>query len=191
MWASRTSLASPVLVGLLVVSTVGVAAQDGEAVDPPTPAYVTWERVGDVVTLDEGTIDHDGGELRGLFAQAEVDSSDPRLAGTIYVVMNTNWQETADGFGVLDSRSWRLVNDGGAWTGTTTYVEVAPTSPGMEFAMRRETGMLIGEGGYEGLVYFTTGDYLEGDGNGEGAIFQLSVPPVPDVPRDIRERIVR
>ncbi len=44
----------------------------------------------------------------------------------------------------------------------------------------RETGVLMGEGAYEGLTAFKTGDYREGS-SGEGVIYAIAVPPTPDV----------
>jgi len=41
----------------------------------------------------------------------------------------------------------------------------------------------MGEGAFEGLVAFFTGDYREGS-SGEGVIYGIALPDVPDVPTD-------
>jgi len=182
--AIKTSIISILAIGLLAGSAVGVAAQEEEAAaDLSTPVYVTWT-AGEPASVIDGVFDEDAGELRGLVIQAApVEASDPRLSGLAYFVINGNRENNADGSGTLESRSWRIVNDGGAWTGTSTYVVAGDPSVDGPPAINHESGLFIGEGGYEGLVAFSTADYLEGEGNqGEAVIFELSVPPVPELP---------
>ena len=122
------------------------------------------------------------GQMRGLVVYgAPVEASDPRLSGLYNYVINGNGQKlgTPD-FALVESRSWRMENDGGAWTGTTTWVEVGPGTEGPP-AMAAEAGILIGEGGYEGLIAIIHGDYGEGN-QGEAVILEVPVPPIPEVP---------
>jgi hypothetical protein len=177
----KPTFISILAVGLLAGSAVGVMAQDEEiAADLSTPVYVTWT-AGEPASVIDGVFDEDAGEMRGLVVQAApVEASDPRLSGLAYFASNGNYELNADGSGTLESRSWRLVNDDGSWTGTSTFVQAGePPSPP---AISHESGLFVGEGAYEGLVAFFTADYLEGEGSQEGVIFELSVPPVPDVP---------
>ncbi len=109
-----------------------------------------------------------------------VEASDPRLSGSYDYVANGNMQN--DGmpdYGAVESRSWRMENDGGAWTGTSTYVDVGDGIDGRP-AMVAEASILIGEGGYEGLIAILDRDAREG--RGDGVILELPVPPIPAVP---------
>ena len=177
----RTTTISILALGLLAGSAVGVVAQDEEAAEASTPAYVTFEVTGDPVNMIEGEFDEVAGEMRGLVVQGiPVEASDPRLSGLAYYAINGNWQNpgTPD-YGILDSRSVRLENDGGAWTGTTTYAETIDPSTDEPAAF--EAGILIGEGGYDGLIAYVQADYREGQ-RGDAVILRVAVPPSPEVP---------
>ena len=178
----KTTTISILAIGLLAGSAAGVAAQDEET-DVSTPAYVTWEVTGDPVNVIDGAFDEEAAEMRGLVVQgAPVEASDPRLSGMYYYVINGNGQKlSTPDYAIVESRSWRMENDGGAWTGTTTYVEAGDGSDGPP-AMVAESGILIGEGGYEGLIAVMYADYIEADAQGESVILERSVPPFPEVP---------
>lgn len=178
----KSTVVSILTIGLLAGSAAGVAAQDEET-DVSTPAYVTWEVTGDPINVIDGAFDEEAAEMRGLTVQGvPVEASDPRLSGLYYYVINGNGQKlnTPD-YAILESRSLRMENDGGAWTGTGTYVEAGSGSDGPP-AMVAESGILIGEGGYEGLVAYVQGDYIEADNQGKAVIIERSVPPMPEVP---------
>jgi hypothetical protein len=179
--AIKTTTISILAIGLLAGSAVGVAAQEEEA-EPSTPAYVTWEVTGDPTSVEDGAFDEELGQMRGLVVYgAPVEASDPRLSGLYNYVVNGNGQKlSTPDYALVESRSWRMENDGGAWTGTTTWVEVGPGTEGPP-AMAAEAGILIGEGGYEGLIAIMHGDYGEGN-QGEAVILEVPVPPIPEVP---------
>jgi len=177
----KTTTISILAIGLLAGSTVGVAAQDEAVTDLGSPVYFTWT-AGEPASAIEGTFDEDAGELRGAGAEGiPVEASDPRVSGLAYVLENGNREIGADTTAILESRSYRIVNDAGAWTGSSTFVQAGDPSVDGPPTIVRETGVLIGEGAYEGLIAFMTGDYREGSG-GEGVIYGIAVPPVPDVP---------
>jgi len=182
MRTTKNTTISILAVGLLAGSAVGVAAQDEEAMGASTPVYVTWT-AGEPTSTIDGTFDEEAGELRGLVVQgAPVEASDPRLSGLYYFAANGNVQSggTPD-YGAVESRSWRMENAGGAWTGTSVYVEVGNGSADGPPAMVAESGVFIGEGGYEGLIAVLDSDYPEGNG-GDAVILELSVPPIPEAP---------
>ena len=167
---------------LLAVSTVGATAQAEEA-DLSTPAYVTWT-AGDPTSVIDGDFDEETGEMRGLRLEGiPLEASDPRLSGIATMVINGNVENSADHNAVLESRSFRIVNDEGAWNGSSWYVEAGDTS-GDEYAplIISETSLMIGEGAYEGLVAVVVGDYLENGSEGEAVIYAFSAPPVPEIP---------
>ena len=181
MRAIKATTVSILAIGLLAGSAVGVTAQE-EAAELSTPAYVTWQVTGDPVLVAEATFDEDAGEMRGLVQSAPVEASDPRLSGQYYFAINGNVQNNGSpDYGVLESRSWRMENDGGAWTGTSTYVEAGDGTGDGPAAMIAEAGILIGEGGYEGLIAVFDSDYREGN-QGDGVILELLAPPSPEVP---------
>ena len=181
MRAIKTTTISILTLGLLAGSAIGVTAQEEEATEASTPVYVTYEVTGDPANVTDGEFDEMAGEMRGLVYQGvPVEASDPRLSGLWDFAINGNGQNLGTGdYGILESRTYRMENDGGAWSGTTTYAET--TDPSTDEPVPFEAGILIGEGGYDGLIAFTLADYREGQ-QGEAIILEVSVPPVPEVP---------
>jgi len=178
--AIKTSIISILAIGLLAGSAVGVAAQE-EAAEFATPLYYTWT-AGEAASVVEGAFDESGDELRGQVQKGiPVEASDPRLSGLVTTAINGNAENGTDSTGLLESRSYRVVLDDGAFTGSGTFVVagdgVAPP------AIVREVMVLTGEGAYEGMALFVTGDYREGS-SGEAVMFRVAVPPVPDVPAE-------
>jgi hypothetical protein len=115
-------------------------------------------------------------------------TSDPRLEGDIYHSRqtNTHFGTGPDGF-QASTVSWatnRIENEGGAWQGTmVTYI--GPDEPANTSTGARETYVLTGEGGYEGLtaiydVVFNA-EYVTQYGCGVdvwGVIFEGNLPPI-------------
>ncbi len=109
-------------IGLLAGSTVGVAAQDEQAADLSTPVYFTWT-AGEPASVNEGTFDESAGELRGVVLEGiPIEASDARVSGLAYAAANGNQEVGTDSLAILESRSYRIVNDDGAWTGSSTFV---------------------------------------------------------------------
>jgi hypothetical protein len=181
--AIKTTTISILAVGLLAGSAVGVAAQDEEAAEVSTPAYVTWES-GEPASVTEGVFDAEAGEMRGIRIDGvPLEASDPRLSGVAYFVINGNVESSADTGATVESRSYRIVNDEGAWTGTSTYVDAADlTGEEPQMLLINEAGVLIGEGAYEGLIAISNADYLEANNQGEAVILRISAPPAPGIP---------
>ena len=173
MRAIRTTIISILALGLLVGSAAGVTAQE-EAADLATPSYYTFT-AGEPTSVTEGTMDEDTGELRGVVLEGiPIEASDPRASGVASIVINGN----SEGRGVIESRAYRVVNDEGAWVGTSTYV-IAGGPVSDEPDIQREMSVLVGEGGYAGLIMVSTSDYAEGT-SGEGVILGLSMPPAAE-----------
>ena len=181
MRAIKTTTISILAVSLLAGSAVEVTAQDEAAVESATPVYFTWT-AGEPASVTEGTFDESAQELRGLAQEGiPVEASDPRFSGLAHVAINGNQEIGTDTTAILESRSYRIVNDDGAWVGSSTFVLAADPSVDGPPAIQRETAILTGEGAYEGLTIVVTGDYREGT-SGEGVIYEIGLPPVPDVP---------
>jgi hypothetical protein len=167
---------------LLATSGVSAAAQETGA-DRSTPVYVTWSS-GEPASVTEGTFDQDAGQLRGVILEGiPLEASDPRLSGVATLAINGNSEYSADTRAILESRTVRIVNDEGAWTGSATYVEAGDISgEAFEPMIVQETSLLVGEGAYEGLMVIGTADYLEANNQGEAVIYSISSPPVAEIP---------
>ena len=182
MRAIRTTTISILTVGLLAGSAVGVAAQEEETEELTTPLYSTGT-TGEPADVVEGTYSEDDRVLRGLqVVGVPVEADDPRLGGLLDIVINGHSEVTDAGGAILESRSYRTVNEGGAWVGSGTYVEAWDADAEVPHFIR-ETGVLHGEGDYEGLVAYITVDHLADEGY-EAVLFGVDVPPVPEPPAE-------
>jgi hypothetical protein len=174
----RLSLAGVVILSLVGGLSVAVVAQDGA--DPLDPAYFTftvgepgeWD-VGESTDIDDMTTEVRGATVVGI----PVEASDPRASGLLASAHNADSFESDDSGVRTATVSVRLVNDSGAWSGTSTGVTVlaedAPRST--------ELTVLAGEGGYEGLSLVMSASH---DGDNEmlwGVIIPADgMPPIPD-----------
>jgi hypothetical protein len=178
----KATTISILAIGLLAGAAGGAAAQDEETAESATPVYITFT-VGEPASVIDGTWDESAGELRGaVWEGIPVEASDPRVSGLASVVFNGNREIGSDTVAILESRSYRIDNDGGAWVGQGTYIEGGDPSAD-QAAFSREAAVLVGEGDYEGLTLVSTADYREAN-SGEGVIYGIAVPPAPDVPSE-------
>ena len=152
----RTTTVSILALGLLAGSAVAVAAQDEGATEASTPVYLT-ATVGQPAEFVQGTYSDDA--MQGeQWLDIPVDASDPRLTGLLDIVRNgVSEGSPDDGLAMLESRAWHLENDGGAWVGTGTSVDLIGSDGPLWL---QEAVLLVGEGGYDGLVAYVTVDYL-------------------------------
>ena len=141
------------------------------------PVYVTWS--GDYA----GWLDVPGEteDFPGFFRMFEGNratqtSEDPRISGeytSVYLVDRT-------GADRRHTSLVRLENDEGAWQGPLTNVflpdQLQPDQLWVQY------GWLKGEGAYEGLSFFTSGQFDGGSASheGQGMIWPGDPPPVPD-----------
>ena len=178
----RTTTISILAVSLLAGSATGVAAQDEETAEPALPTYATGT-VGEPANFVDGTYSEDNRVLRGQrYEGVPVESTDPRLAALFDVVVNGHSQVTDEDGAILESRSYRAENEGGAWAGSGTFVMAWDEDPDAPH-IARETVVLHGEGGYEGLVAYVTQDFIAGEGY-EAVIYGVEVPPMPEFPAE-------
>jgi hypothetical protein len=143
----KPTLISAIAIGLLAGSAVGAAAQDEAAAAMASSAF-TMEAVGD------GPPEFSEDPATGLpLVTVEVEATDPRASGTL-----TNIEDFAndknDGRYRVGGTSLRLVNDGGAWVGTSRTVAGSTVAPNGDDILG-SFAALTGEGGYEGLTMFT------------------------------------
>jgi hypothetical protein len=182
----RTPLVASVAISLLAASVVGVAAQD---VTAPVEFTAHVSQVTDCSSRDfEGVVDGVG-QIRGTRCKTIVEeSSDPRFAGTWFVVMSEDGYGEEDGTttgGGADTvwtYEYRVENDEGAW-------QSGPVS-GIEFDEREMTvsPVFTGEGAYDGMTAIVemSGRQTDVDGRSDadlrGAIFGGSPPPPSGFP---------
>jgi hypothetical protein len=163
--AITTTTISILAVGLLAGSAVGVAAQDEEAAADVTSFTGT------------GTpVDFFDGEEGGTVAVVSYESSDPRLTGEVTITGSHLADPDAAGFTMLSAQAYELTNDGGSWLGEGTGV--ASTDLGIV----RDTFILVGQEGYEGLTAYVISEdpSLSGNLALSGLIFPSAMPEVPE-----------
>ena len=144
----------------------------------PEPAVHTTgtSSLGEFISPGTETYTPDGvRQLRDLRATTLEVSSDPRLSGTNTI----NYNE--DQYPDLMGPKWATIhieNEGGAWVGWSLGMELPPADgPNAPVYI----GMVVGEGGYEGLSALCNTTYPEGpgwDGANECIIFPGTLPEI-------------
>jgi hypothetical protein len=184
MRAARTSIGIILTLSLLALplgatgqSSDEAPAGDNEATEP---VYVTWS--GYAVDMDELSVPGEPetfpwGSREYIWMRARQSSEDPRISGdhtSVAVGEGGIPPATADRLGRFTSLV-RIENDEGAWQGPVTDVFL-PDSLWIQY------GWLKGEGAYEGLSFFTSGEFAAGSPShsGQGMIWPGDPPPVPD-----------
>ena len=173
----RLSLTGTVILGLLASLSVTVMAQEPEP-DPMAPAYFTFtlEPTADPEGIG-GDSDSFEAEVRGLEEVEVVAASDARASGVLTTIGNVNALEVDDGGFVTAATSVRLVNDGGAWSGTGGAIQAFVEDRGSATLL----AVLTGEGDYEGLTLIMTQYYDDDAQARQGIIVPTDkMPPVPD-----------
>jgi len=176
MRSARTSFGIILTLGLLAVpvGATGQSADEAPADDNETtePVYVTWS--GDFA----GFLDVPGEPVQFPWGfrmlegnRATQTSEDPRISGEYTSVYFTD----RAGVDRRETSLVRIENDEGAWQGPVTDVFL-PDSLWIQY------GWLKGEGAYEGLSFFTSGQFDAGSPyhSGQGMIWPGDPPPVPD-----------
>jgi len=170
----RTPLVAAIAIGLLAGSAVGVTAQDAE-VAAPVEFTAKWAFGPDVRAE---TFEFDGGNLmtRGGAWRPGVltEASDPRLQGTLSIAANSNQIAGAGGPEVWNY-AFRIENDEGVWQQMPTITLDVPDGD-----LNTHTGVLVGEGGYAGLI--AVFDNLDEGGTWtlHGYIIDGELPPAPE-----------
>ncbi len=177
---SRTIPAAAVALGLMIGLSVSAMAQDEELAAPA--AYATgaigWppaELIRPEVQEVPGGTDELGLQLIDL----PVDFSDPRLSGVLTISGNGTTRDLADGRAWIESRTHRIVNEDGAWAGSGYLVRA--TSDELGLGVDQQSMLLVGKGGYDGLIAYVYLDAPdEGPGTWQARILEAEQPPLPD-----------
>ena len=183
MKGSRTILTAAIAVGVMVGSSMGVTAQDEEP-GTASAAYATGTIGWPPAEIVEPKVEQvpGGNDERGLMLiDLPVEFSDPRLSGMLTISGNGTTREFEDGRAWIESRTHRIVNDDGAWAGSGYLVRA--TSDELGIGIDQESMLLVGEGGYEGLIAYVFLDAPpEGESKWEALILKAEQPPLPTRP---------
>ena len=129
-------------------------------------------------------VDGDTTEVRGSSSVGRpVEATDVRASGLVSTVSNADAFRSGDSHFTTVTSSVRLVNDDGAWSGTSTSV-VAFTEAmalGDDFPRSAEMTILTGEGAYKGLTLIMSESY-DGDSEAQWGVIVPTdrMPPAPD-----------
>jgi hypothetical protein len=157
MRTTRTLATAPVVLALLAGTAPALAAQSPPASDLTAPVEISG-RISFGPETASGTEESVDGrtETRGwTFAPTVAHMSDERLVGTVTLTLDLDdypaagTGEEADSFGgdpSLRARTWRIENDAGAWEGPDFILSLPDGSTSTT------SGVLTGEGAYEGLL---------------------------------------
>jgi len=140
----KPTFISILAIGLLAGSAVGVAAQD-EEIAAPVEFTAKWVFGGgvrsDKTEVGDGVLMTRGGAWRpGVLTAA----SDPRLEGTLTIAANSNQYSSGP---EVWNYAFRIENEDGAWQQMPTINLDAGDGD-----LNTTTGVLVGEGGYDGLI---------------------------------------
>ncbi len=146
----------------------------------PAAAYFTGEVTSGPAV--QGSLDEEDDVflIRDEMGLADtIETSDPRVSGTLSWVTNLDWHVVSDTEGVLPvTNAWRIENDGGTWSGQGTGL-----SHQTDGGLTVQTAVLTGEGGYDGLTAFVVFQRTDDEPFAvTGAVFPREMPPFPEAP---------
>ena len=175
----KTSLSTILALSLLAGATAGVAAQDEEADANMAPATFKVDYAGEPAENLEATSTETeyGASIRGAgIVDIPLEAGDPRASGLLTQVGN----EEVLGNITATSGRVRIVNDDGAWEGTSTGFLRLKNNPkgGNPYNRAASIAILTGEDAYEGLTLVLTETLNEFQGY---IIPTDALPPVPEL----------
>jgi hypothetical protein len=177
----RSTLIAAVTTSLLVGSGVAVAAQDEEPEARSVPyATGTSGEIAEVVQPTQERAADGHRQMRGLrFIDIPIEFNDPRLSGLLTIWSNGAGQDFPDGFANLEPRTYRIVNDDGAWSGSGERI-LAVSSGRPRPLINHESMVLFGEGAYEGLVAYVFIELANEEPELEAVILDIEMAPLPE-----------
>jgi hypothetical protein len=175
----KSTVATIIAIGVLVGSSVAVAAQETEPAAPVEfTARATWS--GQPGVPVEELHEDGGGTLRGeAWSFTFVETSDPRVDGTLTISVNA---DTYPGGEVeVWTKALRIQNAGGAWQEVPRFELIVPWRGPDDGANVTSHSVFVGEDGYAGWTLITEGG--TGTENGfdfRGYIIEGELPPPPE-----------
>ena len=171
MRTTRTLATGSAVLALLAGTALAVGAQSPAADDPMAPVGFTG-RISYGPETSSGTEASVDGhtETRGeVFAPTVTEMSDERLVGTVTLTLDIDWYPPEEAS--LRARTWRIENDEGAWEGPDLILSLPDGS------VSTTSGVLTGEGAYEGLLAAWEVSPAGGGWDVEGFIVPGDAPP--------------
>jgi hypothetical protein len=183
----KPTFITAIAIGLLAGSTVGVTAQEEEAASeaPTGTSFFTGTYEPAPEPTVEGTVSEfdDVEQVRDMLLEDSIDTSDPRVSGTVSRTVNADFHTLSDvGQVAYWTHAWRIANEGGTWTGPGTGLSDSG-SPTRAF-FDTDTLLLTGEGGYAGLTAYLDLDWTQDPVVVTGAVFAGEAPPFPEPPAE-------
>lgn len=175
----------PILTNLLALSLAIAIPAAATAQDPapkaPEVAYSTGSAAGGPARVVDGTEERSRAnhpQMRGRsFIGIPIEFTDPRLSGLFTIAANGSAQDFVDGWATIESRTYRIENDDGAWAGSGDYVFAIGSD---EPLILQESMVLVGEGAYDGLVAYMFVEDVNGEPGFEAVIVENQVAPAPE-----------
>ena len=173
-------LAAGVAVGLVAGAAIGAVAQDDE-MSAPAAAYATgtigWPPA-EIVRPEVVDLANGNDELGLMLIDIPVEFSDSRISGMLTIHGNGTTREFDDGRAWIESRTHRIENDAGAWSGSGYLVRGFSDELGDLFD--QETMVLQGEGAYDGYIAYVFSNAFDEASPVRALILQADELPVPD-----------
>lgn len=164
---------------LVIAAPMAVMAQDAPGLAPEV-TYSTGSIAGEIVGFVEPQEESPAEGLRQMSGWSVVgvpiEMDDPRVSGQLTVVANGTGQDFENGFANIETRTYRLENDGGVWTGAGTSA-LAVTED--EALLDMETAVLVGEGEYDGLMAFLFAEFVDDNRSFEAIVIEGTPAPAP------------
>ena len=179
---TRSILPGLLALSLAVALPATVTAQDtpAEAADVTDVTYATGRSTGEparfVPPTEESMIDGVGVMRGQQVIGAPQEFTDPRLSGLLSMTANGTGQEFEDGWAHIESRTYRIENDDGAWTGSgISAFAIGSDEPLFD----KDAMLLTGEGAYDGLIAYVFAESVDDEIVLQAVILESEAPPVP------------
>jgi hypothetical protein len=177
----KSTLIAATSIVLIVGSMVSATAQEEEP-DVQSVAYATGT-AGDPQAVVEPTLRRtsDGQfQIRDLrLDDIPVRFTDSRLSGMLTISSNGAGRDFVDGHARLEPRTYRIDNDGGAWTGSGERI-LALSAHQPRPLINHESMILLGEGEYQGLSAYVFIELAGERPELEAVILDVEMAPSPD-----------
>lgn len=169
----RVPLAGTIMLILLGGLSASVLAQTESPADR-TAAMFTGRLVG-ACDLQSPTVEQVDGirkERGAVYGCFRWETTDPRISGESVVIWNHDMLAGTDEGpeGTVGTARERITTETGAWEGTLTQLHI-------DGLPRLESGWYVGQGAYDGLVFYAT---LQDDGQSLWGYISPEPPPVPE-----------
>jgi hypothetical protein len=177
MGRHRMGLSIALAAGMAATLSGGSAAEDMGATGQVD--IVTGSVAGEPFDVTLADWDPATLHMTGLALSVPVESSDPRLTGTMSVASTGSGTLYGDGGVQLVRSTMRLVTDAGVWVGEGWEAEARSDVNDDTAAFHVGSSVLEGEGAYDGLLAYVSIAYDGGVPTIEAVILENTLPPAP------------